>query len=58
MSESAGRLARLPLVGRSDRLHTVYRRVADSTRFSRPALVAGLLLRGAGRRAPSAAPYC
>jgi hypothetical protein len=46
MSESAGRLARLPLVGRSDRLHTVYRRVADSTRFSRPTLVAGLLLLG------------
>ena len=40
------RLARLPLVGRSDRLHTVYRRFADSTRFSRPTLVAGLLLLG------------
>ena len=40
------RVARLPLVGRSDRLHTVYRRVADSTRFSRPTLVAGLLLLG------------
>jgi hypothetical protein len=40
------RLARLPLLGRSDRLHTVYRRVADSTRFSRPTLVAGLLLLG------------
>jgi hypothetical protein len=40
------RVARLPLAGRSDRLHTVYRRVADSTRFSRPTLVAGLLLLG------------
>jgi hypothetical protein len=40
------RVARLPLVSRSDRLHTVYRRVADSTRFSRPTLVAGLLLLG------------
>ena len=40
------RLERLPLVGRSNRLHTVYRRVADSTRFSRPTLVAGLLLLG------------
>jgi hypothetical protein len=29
------RVSRLPLVGRSDRLHAVYRRVADSTRFSR-----------------------
>jgi hypothetical protein len=36
------RVARLPLVGRSHRLHTVYRRVADSTRFSRE----GLLLFG------------
>jgi Lysylphosphatidylglycerol synthase TM region len=40
------RVARLPLVGRSQRLHTVYRRVADSTRFSRETLVAGLLLLG------------
>jgi hypothetical protein len=40
------RVARLPLVGRSDRLHTVYRRVADSTRFSRATIVAGLLLLG------------
>jgi hypothetical protein len=40
------RVDRLPLVGRSDRLHTLYRRVADSTRFSRPTLVAGLLLMG------------
>jgi hypothetical protein len=40
------RVARLPLVGRSHRLHTVYRRVADSTRFSRETLVAGLLLLG------------
>jgi hypothetical protein len=40
------RVARLPLVGRSDRLHAVYRRVADSTRFSRPTILAGLLLLG------------
>jgi hypothetical protein len=40
------RVARLPLVGRSARLHAVYRRVAESTRFSRPTLVAGLLLLG------------
>jgi hypothetical protein len=40
------RVARLPLVGRSDRLHSVYRRVADSTRFSRPMFAAGLLLLG------------
>jgi hypothetical protein len=40
------RVARLPLVGRSHRLHTVYRRVVDSTRFSRGTLVAGLLLLG------------
>jgi hypothetical protein len=40
------RVARLPLVSRSDRLHSFYRRVADSTRFSRPTLVAGLLLLG------------
>jgi Lysylphosphatidylglycerol synthase TM region len=40
------RVSRLPLVGRSERLHAVYRRVADSTRFSRPTLVAGLLLLG------------
>jgi hypothetical protein len=40
------RVARLPLVSRSDRLHTVYRRVVDSTRFSPPTLVAGLLLLG------------
>ena len=40
------RLARLPLVGRSERLHTVYRRVADSTRFSRATVIAGLLLLG------------
>jgi hypothetical protein len=40
------RVSRLPLVGRSDRLQAVYRRVADSTRFSRPTLVAGLLLLG------------
>ena len=40
------RFSRLPLVGRSDRLHAVYRRVSGSTRFSRPMLVAGLLLLG------------
>ena len=40
------RVERLPLVGRSDRLHTFYRRVADSTRFSRATLIAGLLLLG------------
>jgi len=40
------RVSQLPLVGRSDRLHAVYRRVAESTRFSRPTLVAGVLLLG------------
>ena len=40
------RVARLPIVGRSHRLHDVYRRVADSTRLSRETLVAGLLLLG------------
>jgi hypothetical protein len=40
------RLARIPLVSRCDRLHTVYRRVADSTRLSPPTLVAGVLLLG------------
>jgi hypothetical protein len=40
------RVSRLPLVGRSERLHAVYRRVAGSTRFSRPTLFAGLLLLG------------
>jgi hypothetical protein len=40
------RVVRLPLVSRSNRLHAVYRRVADSTRFSPPTLVAGLLLLG------------
>ena len=40
------RVARLPLVGRWDRLHNVYRRVADSTRFSPATLVAGVLLLG------------
>jgi hypothetical protein len=40
------RVTRLPLLGRSDRVHTIYRRVADSTQFSRPTLVAGLLLLG------------
>jgi hypothetical protein len=37
---------RLPLAGRSERLHAVHRRVAGSTRFSRPTLVAGFLLLG------------
>jgi hypothetical protein len=40
------RVTRLPLVGRSPRLHTVYRRVADSTRFSRETVIAGFLLLG------------
>jgi hypothetical protein len=40
------RVSRVPLAGRSDRLHAVYRRVTESTRFSRPTLVAGLLLLG------------
>jgi hypothetical protein len=40
------RVSRLPLVGRSDRVHAVYRRVAESTRFSRQTLVAGVLLLG------------
>ena len=40
------RVGRLPLVGRSARLHAVYRRIADSTRLSRPTMVAGLLLLG------------
>jgi hypothetical protein len=40
------RVERLPLVGRSARLHGVYRRVADSTRISRPTVAAGLLLLG------------
>jgi hypothetical protein len=40
------RVERLPLVGRSDRLHSFYRRVANSTRFSRATLIAGLLLLG------------
>ena len=39
-------MARLPIVGRSHRLHHVYRRVADSTRLSRETLVAGRLLLG------------
>jgi hypothetical protein len=40
------RVTRLPLVGRSDRLHAVYRRAADTTRLSRSTFVAGLLLLG------------
>ncbi len=40
------RVIRLPLVGRSERLHAVYRRIADDTRLSRQTLVAGLLLFG------------
>jgi hypothetical protein len=40
------RVRRLPLVGRSDRLHAIYRRAADTTRLSRSTFVAGLLLLG------------
>jgi hypothetical protein len=40
------RVARLPLVGRWDRLGGLSRRVADSTRLSRATLTAGLLLLG------------
>jgi hypothetical protein len=40
------RVARLPVVGRSDRLHAVYRRAADTTRLTRSTFVAGLLLLG------------
>jgi uncharacterized membrane protein YbhN (UPF0104 family) len=40
------RVSRIPLVGRSRRLHAVYQRVTERTRFSRPMLVAGLLLLG------------
>jgi hypothetical protein len=40
------RVTRLPVVGRSHRLHKFYRRVADSTGLSRETLVAGLLLLG------------
>jgi hypothetical protein len=52
------RVARLPLVSRSDRLHTVYRRVADSTRFRRRRSLRVCCSWAAGRRAPSAAPCC
>jgi hypothetical protein len=40
------KVTRLPLVGRSDRLHAIYRRAADTTRLSRSTFVAGLLLLG------------
>jgi hypothetical protein len=40
------RVARLPVVGRSDRLHAVYRRAADTIRLTRSTFVAGLLLLG------------
>jgi hypothetical protein len=40
------RVARLPVVGRSDRLHDVYRRTADATRLSRSTVTAGVLLMG------------
>ena len=40
------RVARLPLVGRWDRLDSLSRRVADSTRLTRATLTAGLLLLG------------
>jgi hypothetical protein len=40
------RVPRLPVVGRSDRLHAVYRRAADTTRLTRSTFVAGLLLLG------------
>jgi hypothetical protein len=40
------RVTRLPIVGRSDRLHAVYRRAADTTRLSPSTFVAGLLLLG------------
>jgi hypothetical protein len=40
------RVARLPVVGRSARLHAVYRRAADTTRLTRSTFVAGLLLLG------------
>jgi hypothetical protein len=40
------RVRRLPLVGRSGRLHAVYRQAADTTRLSRSTVAAGLLLLG------------
>jgi hypothetical protein len=40
------RVERLPVVGRSDRLHAVYRQAADTTRLTRSTFVAGLLLLG------------
>ncbi len=40
------RVARLPVFGRSDRLHAVYRRAADTTRLTRSTFVAGLMLLG------------
>ena len=40
------RVERLPVVGRSDRLHAAYRRAAETTRLTRSTFVAGLLLLG------------
>ncbi len=40
------RVERLPVAGRSDRLHGAYRRAAETTRLTRSTLVAGLLLLG------------
>ena len=40
------RVERLPVVGRSDRLHDAYRRAAETTRLTRSTFVAGLLLLG------------
>jgi hypothetical protein len=40
------RVTRLPLVGRSERLHAVYRRTADTTHLSWSTFIAGLLLLG------------
>ena len=40
------RVERLPLLGRSARLHAAYRRAAETTRFTRSTFVAGLLLLG------------
>ena len=40
------RVKRLPLIGRSDRLHRLHRRIADDTLLSTRTLAAGLLLLG------------
>jgi hypothetical protein len=52
------RVARLPLVGRSPGIHTVYRRVADSTRLSGGRSSQISCSWAAGLRAPSAALFC